>query len=438
MRDEVMTIRLRTLVLAVVLAGLSAGQAVAREPEVKPSSAPAEAARQVLVMLRMNPQHFRPDGYGGAYGDGEGRSARWRAAQRLARAQGVSVVDEWPMPVLGVDCFVMSVPDGGTPEELAARLGRDPSVSWSEPLHTYHARGEPKAQAQNDPVPNDPLYRIQPAAREWRLSALHRISTGRDVRVAVIDSGIEAVHPDLAGQVELNRNFVADRPDLAEDHGTGVAGVIAAKANNGVGIVGVAPQARLLGLRACWQEPVGSGEAAGSARTLCDSLSLAKALDFAIARKAQVINMSLSGPPDTLLDRLLDLALADRIVVVAAYDRELPGGGFPASHKGVVAVADEASGPRLPGVFMAPGRDIPTTETGGRWFLVNGSSYAAAHVSGLFALLRQRSPEVHAASALVVTYRSDMIDACATLLQKSTACGCDCVLRHDALSIAGR
>jgi len=428
MRDEpLMLSSLRPLVLGLLVAA-SASLGLAQTP-LADQPAPAAPIQQVLVMLRMAPQHFRPDGYGGSYGDGEGRSARWRIARRLAKEQGVSVADEWPMPVLGVDCYLMTVPADRSPEEVAARLGRDPGVSWSEPLHTYHAKGEPIAH-------NDPLYRVQPAAREWRLAELHQISTGRDVRIAVIDSAIETTHRDLVGQIELTKNFVPDRPDIPEDHGTGVAGVIAAHADNNLGMAGVAPQARLMGLRACWQETPRAGEAESAAPTLCDSLSLAKALDFAISHKAQVINMSLSGPPDLLLGRLVDIALTDKIIVVAAYDRNLPNGGFPASHKGVVAVADETADPHVAGVFGAPGRDVPTTETGNRWFLVNGSSYAAAHVSGLFALVRQRTPSVHNASALVVAYHGDTINACATLLQTSGSCDCDCGLSREHLSIA--
>jgi hypothetical protein len=186
---------------------------------------PTGEARRVLVMLRMAPQHFRPDaGYSGGYGDAEGRSARWRVAARLAHEQGVALVDEWPMPTLGVDCFVMTVPTGETPEAMSSRLANAPEVAWSEPVHTYHGNGDP-------PAHNDPLYRVQPAAREWRLAELHRIATGRNVRVAVIDSMIDKSQPDLAGQVELEANFVSDRPAAPERHGTGVAGVIAARAD---------------------------------------------------------------------------------------------------------------------------------------------------------------------------------------------------------------
>ena len=407
--------------LALLIASAGVGRAAAVDDQHASSGG---EARQVLVMLRMAPQHFRPDvGYsGGAYGDVQGRSARWRIAARLAREQGGDLVNEWPMPILGVDCFVMTVPANDTPEAMSSRLTHSADVAWSEPLHIYHAKGEP-------PVHNDPLYRVQPSAREWRLAELHRISTGRNVRVAVIDSMIDASHPDLAGQVELEENFVSNRAASPESHGTGVAGVIAAKADNGIGIAGVAPQARVLGLRACWQE-----KGADGAATVCDSLSLAKALEFAIGHGAQVVNMSLSGPPDLLLARLLDVALMHKIVVVAAYDRSASGGGFPASYRGVVAVADEADGAPVPGVFAAPGHDIPTTEPGGRWFLVNGSSYAAAHVSGLFALLRQREPITRGPAELVAVRQSNAVDACATLLHVSASCACGCALRRESIA----
>lgn len=408
--------------LALLLSSAGAGRAASFETQ---RAASAGAERRVLVMLKMAPQHFRPDaGYSGGYGDLEGRSARWRVATRLAHEQGGALVEEWPMPTLGIDCFVMTVPTDDTPEAMSSRLARAPDVAWSEPVHTYHGKGDP-------PAHNDPLYRVQPAAREWRLAELHRLSTGRNVRVAVIDSMIDRSQPDLAGQILLEENFVSDRPAAPESHGTGVAGVIAAKADNGLGIAGVAPEARLLGLRACWQEKEAP---APGASTTCDSLSLARALDFAITHRAQVVNMSLSGPSDLLLARLLDVALSHRIVIVAAYDRGAADGGFPASHRGVVAVADEADGAPVAGVFTAPGHDIPTTEPGGRWFLVNGSSYAAAHVSGLFALLRQRVPLAYGPSELVALRDTHAVDACATLLHASGSCDCSCAFRREAVA----
>jgi subtilisin family serine protease len=226
---------------------------------------------------------------------------------------------------------------------------------------------------------------------------------------------VDLRHPDLAGQVQVSRDFLPAHPGAAERHGTGVAGIIAARADNRAGIAGVAPGARLMALRACWQD--------AAADTLCDTLSLAMAISFAIDHGAEVINLSLAGPPDLLLGRLIDLAIAHGAVVVGASDPKLAQGGFPASHPGVVAVADDQGGPARPGAFVAPGRDVPTTQPGGQWSLVSGSSYAAAHVSGLYALIRERSPR----PVRLVTFGGGVIDACATLLKVSAPCaGCGC------------
>jgi subtilisin family serine protease len=395
---------LRRHLLFGLLAWMAAfGVAQAAAPEANPSE------RQVLVLLRLPAEHLRPDaGYAGGYGNAASQAARRRIAGRIARDHGLKLVTGWPMPLVGLDCFVLAVPDGQSPVEVAANLSHDRDVAWSEPMHTYRA----EAQAASKPgPPNDPLFRAQPAAKEWRLDALHRYATGRNVRVAVVDSDVDVRHPDLAGQILSRQNFVAGRPDTPEQHGTGVAGIIAAVEDNQIGIVGVAPGARLMALRACWQQ-----EAQG---TICDTLSLAKAVHFAIDHSAQVINLSLAGPPDLLLGRLIDAAVARGIVVVGAVDPNLARGGFPASHPGVVAVA---SGGTAPGVYVAPGHDVPTTQVGGRWALVSGSSYSAAHVSGLYALLRERSPRGGSPMALLVAHAGGGIDACASLLGAAAPC----------------
>jgi subtilisin family serine protease len=306
------------------------------------------------------------------------------------------------------------VPADRSPEAVAAALSRQPGVVWSQPMNLYRAEGEARGAG-----PNDPLYNAQPAAREWRLAELHRTSTGAGVRVAVIDSRIDRTHPDLVGQVAISENFVVDRSGAPEQHGTNIAGIIAAKADNGIGIVGIAPGARLMGLRACWPAPAAAGRPAA---TLCDSLSLAKALSFAIDHDAQVINMSLAGAPDRLLGALVDVAERRRESVVAAYDRALPGGGFPASYPGVVAVAAEEAGPPPPGAYGAPGRDIPTTLPGGRWGVVSGGSFAAAHVTGLMALMRQRR---RLGPLTLVALRGGDVDACASLGTVTPAPPCD-------------
>ncbi len=369
--------------------------------------------RQILVMVGHPPDHFRPNGaYGGSYGDDLERSARERLARGIAREHGLTFVDGWPMPMIGVDCFIMAVPDGRSTKAAADELSHDAKVSWAEPVQLYEAQGGSASH-------NDPLYAAQPAAKAWDLADLHRVSTGRGVKVAVIDSGIQANHPDLAGQVILNRNFVAGQNEVAEDHGTGVAGVIAARSDNGIGIAGIAPGARLLGLRACWQQ---------QEATVCDGLSLAKALYFAVGEKADIINLSLSGTDSRLLRTLLQAALERGSVVVTAYNNNRPEGGFPASVPGVIAVSDGSFAGLSGQVYIAPGRDVPTTEPGGKWFLVNGSSFSAAHVSGLAALVRQK----RRSGMSLVSDRpvGGTIDACATLARAASRCDCSCAEAH--------
>jgi subtilisin family serine protease len=386
----------------------------------------AAPQREILVMVRQGPDHYRPTGeYGGTYGDQIAQSARRRVAQQIAQRHGLTLTDNWPMPMIGVDCFVMIVPEGGSTSAAAEQVSHDKDVVWAQPVELYGA----KAAA---PPHKDPLFPAEPAAKQWHLADLHRIATGRGVKVAVIDSGIETTHPDLSGQFLVNRNFVAGQPLAIEEHGTGVAGIIGAKADNGIGIAGVAPRARLLGLRACWQI-----KSSPTRATVCDTLSLAKAVYFAIENRADVINLSLTGPDDRLLRELLKVALAKGSVVVTAFEGKLSDGGFPASLPGVIAVSDTTLAPSRGRAYTAPGRDIPTTEPGGRWFLVNGSSYATAHVSGLVALIRERR---RSGAPVLVSERGSgrTIDACASLLRAAGACDCNCGSPHLAGVSASR
>ncbi|WP_229496580.1 S8 family peptidase [Massilia polaris] len=402
-------------------AALPAGAAAQVSPATVEKAAAAAASRQLLVMLRLPPQHFHPDAaYAGRYPDDGGRAARRRAGQELARKHGLKLVDDWPMPVIGIDCYVMEQAGDAPLEPVLEALARDPRVAWAQPMNTYQGLAG-----------DDPLYPVQPAAKYWKLAQLHKSSTGRGVRVAVIDSGIDAGHPDLAGQVRQQQDFVGS-PAAAELHGTAVAGIIAARAGNGLGIAGIAPDARVLALRACWTDVAGL--------TRCNSFTLGKALNFAITNGAKVINLSLSGPADRLLQTLLDTAAARGMVVVGAADPQRADGGFPASYPGVIAVAgaDRAHAPA--GALLAPGAGIPTTMPGARWGFVSGPSYAAAHVAGLAALLVQLDPSANAAqlrdtirtaanNAAVQAFpvaQAGNIDACATIAHATGACACSC------------
>jgi len=413
-------------VVCALACALPLAQADAPAPTPEPGMhAPASAARQVLVMLRMPSPHFRPDGaYGGGYTDDGTRAARRRLARELAAAYGLRVVDDWPMPAIGIDCFMMEA-DGSAPvERVIDTLAHDPRVAWAQSVQDYHGLDAGGA---------DPLLPVQPAAHAWHLAQLHRAATGRGVTIAVVDSGVDANQPDLAGQVRLRRNFVDAVPDAAEAHGTAVAGIVAARAGNGAGIAGIAPNATLLALRACW-------ETAGPPAR-CNSFTLGKAINFALMNDARIINLSLGGPPDRLLRALLDAALARGVALVGAVDPAQPDGGFPASHPGVIAVAADTQRGVPAGALRAPGTDVPASLPGARWGMVSGSSYATAHVAGLAALMLEKRPGMTparlradlagGARVLPAAFTPDAaqagsMDACAALGRAAGACVCQC------------
>ena len=389
----------------------------------QPVPDPVPDGVQLLLMLRTPPVHYRPDA---AYADGyraDGRTTRKALARDLARGQGLVLREDWAMPVLGLDCFVLEAADPASAARAVSMLLRDPRVESVQPMQRFHVL----ASADRG---SDPLYPAQPAAARWHLAELHRYATGLGVRIAVIDSGVDSGHPDLRGQVAIDRNFVDAGPPLAETHGTEVAGIIAARAGNGIGIAGIAPQARLLALRACWQQDAASAQ--------CNSFTLAKALQFAISNKAQVLNLSLGGAPDILLARLLDAALQRGITVVAAVDPRADGGGFPASHPGVLAVTDTQPGAMGIPALRVAGNGVPAPIPGGGWSVVDGTSFAAAQLSGLVALVRQRAPrmdnarmrallETRAASSAGTDRVAD-VDACAVLSRLDAGCVCNCTI----------
>lgn len=103
-------------------------------------TAPDDKSREILVMLKMTPTHYRPGQvYGGAYGDATSVAARRRVALAIARRHRLELVDGWPMPLLGVDCYAMRVPADIDLAAAIEQVSREPMVAWSQALQTYHA-----------------------------------------------------------------------------------------------------------------------------------------------------------------------------------------------------------------------------------------------------------------------------------------------------------
>ena len=303
-----------------------------------------------------------------SYGAGPGADPLLDA---LAAEYAITRVSGWPMRTLGVHCEVFATARGSDADAVAARLAQDPRVDSAEPMRQF--------RTLTNKV--DPYRPLQHALDTLEVDAAHAMSSGAGVRVAVIDSGIDANHPDLAGVVRSRRDFTSG--PLAP-HGTEVAGLIAARGANGAGILGVAPMAQLDDLRAC------RAGATADAPAVCDSYTLAQALDYAVNSKVDVINLSLAGPDDPLLARLLAGAEARGIsVVVAAPPAADVADRFPASVSTVVAVAtSEGAAQWPPTAIRAPGVDVLTTFPGDRYDYGSGSSLSSAHVSGVIALMR--------------------------------------------------
>jgi len=417
------------LLLAVMLCLLAQGCANLAPSGSDPVQSVAATERQLLVMVKEAAvQRYRPGSASlSNYRSGPARARTLHIAQDLAHDYELTLVSDWAMPALGVRCFLVEIAPDRPAGEVAARLAEDPRVESAQPQQLFQVVGH-----------DDPYYSLQTGAQQLQLDVLHHMATGKAVKVAQIDTGVDSSHPDLAGQFSAERNFVDERRRAAEVHGTAVAGIIAAKADNGVGIVGVAPGARLLSLRACWEPADGSG-------ALCSSFTLAKAMQFALVQRVQVINLSLTGPHDRLLERLIDSAARDGVTLVAALGPDAPG--FPASHPAVIPVGASGSPSTYEGAVLAPGRDVLTTRPGASWGFFSGASFAAAHVSGLAALMLEHSSGLTPVALRALLTKNQavspgaevpVLNACAALAQASHARDCACCGRAAVRPIRGR
>ncbi|MCH0567273.1 type VII secretion-associated serine protease mycosin [Streptomyces sp. MUM 2J] len=251
------------------------------------------------------------------------------------------------------------------------------------------------------------------ALQRVNLDELWAQSTGKNVQVAVVDTGVDIRNPQLRKAVDASKgeNLLPRKNGKGEDidrgndqgttdtvgHGTRVAGIIAARPAKGTGFVGLAPDATII--------PVKQNDAEGDGT----AATLATAIRHAVDKGADVINISQDTAnavePDARLKQAVDYALSKRVVVVASAGNDGLGGNvkvtYPASYDGVLAVAasdrnNERASFSQSGEFVgvaAPGVDMISTVPGGGHCSDNGTSFSAPYVAGVAALLKSKYPE---------------------------------------------
>jgi hypothetical protein len=268
------------------------------------------------------------------------------------------------------------IPDGRTVPAVIRALEAEAQVAFAQPNYLF---------ALQDDVakPNDAS--LQYAVAKLHLPQALEIAKGDHVLVAVVDSGVDLSHPELAGAIA--DSFDADGPGQPHAHGTAIAGLIVAHSR----LQGVAPSAKILAVRA-----FGGSEG--------NTFSIIKGLDWAVAKGARIINMSFAGPADPAIERCLETATKKDIVLVAAAGNAGPKSPplYPAAHANVIAVtATDSTDLLFTGAnrgrhiaIAAPGVDIVAPAPGGGYQVTTGTSFSAAEVSGIVALMLERKGDL--------------------------------------------
>ena len=264
-------------------------------------------------------------------------------------------------------------------QSAPAAAGTEPAAAGTEPASDLAARTTLPA---GDPA----QYMIE----KLHLGAVHQRVRGFGVTVAVIDSEVDAQHPDLRGVV-VEQFDATTGPHKPHAHGTGMVGAMAARTR----LLGVAPGVRVFAVKA-FDETATSAEST--------SLQIIKGLEWAIAKTPRIINMSFAGPRDLMMERVLQTASDKNIVLIAAAGNAGPKSPplFPAAEPNVIAVsATDANDRPFAGAnrgkyiaVAAPGVDVLVPAPAGAYQLTTGTSVAAAITSGVAALLIESKPSL--------------------------------------------
>lgn len=278
----------------------------------------------------------------------------------------------------------LRIPDRRTVPTVVRALETDASVLFAQPNYLF-ALVEESAAASAASVEQYELEKM-------RLSEAHRLARGGKIVVAVIDSGIDVSHPDLAGDIADTLDTIGTGVPVHK-HGTAIAGGIAAHGR----LTGVAPAARILAVRAF----------SGSARpedSIGTTFAIIKGMDWAVLRGARIINMSFAGPQDPGITRGLAAAYARGVVLVAAAGNKGAASPplFPAADRHVIAVTSTDRNNQLPDfanrgshvAVAAPGVDLTLLAPNDSLQKSSGTSFSASYVSGTVALMIERNPEL--------------------------------------------
>jgi hypothetical protein len=301
-------------------------------------------------------------------------------ADELARRHGLERIASQSFRLLGSTIGLFRIVDNRPVDTVRRQLAADGSVRSVQLNFRYFLQEQKKAATEG--------YAAQYAVAQLRLPQAHGVVRGMNVTIAVIDSGVDARHPELANSVADNFDALGSK-EGPHVHGTGIAGAIAAHAR----LMGSAPEARILAIRAF--APSSNGAESSS-------YVIIKSLNYAVLHGAQIVNMSFAGPKDPLIERGL-IATAERgVLMIAAAGNAGPKSPplYPAANPNVIAVSGTDSQDRLfpasnRGVHIAlaaPGTDVFLPAPDGKYQMTSGTSFSAAYVSGVAALMLERNP----------------------------------------------